>query len=172
MRRQWGVNHPRAGVVPIMAYAGRLRPKGVPFSGLGCMKGWEFHSVEVYRGVGKSLFPSVEDLKGLTEEFMAVKKSRKFPVFFSFIHKDSAFAAVKREATFCTKYVERVPFVNRRYTKGVPFLSKMVYERVRGWTSGQCPRTKLCWVPPSREGWRGGSRWNQMQGEKSLLTYR
>ena len=29
-----------------------------------------------------------------------------------------------------------VPSVNRRYTKGVPFLSKMVYKRVRGWTSG------------------------------------
>ena len=25
----------------------------------------------------------------------------------------------------------------RRYTKGVPFLLKMVYKRVRGWTSGQ-----------------------------------
>ena len=25
--------------------------------------------------------------------------------------------------------------VNSRYTKGVPFLSKMVYKRVRGWTS-------------------------------------
>ena len=26
---------------------------------------------------------------------------------------------------------------NRRYTKGVSFLPKMVYKRVRGWTSGQ-----------------------------------
>ena len=25
--------------VPIMAYMGRLRPKGVPFSGFRCMKG-------------------------------------------------------------------------------------------------------------------------------------
>ena len=30
-----------------------------------------------------------------------------------------------------------VPFVNRRYTKGVPFSWKMVYKRVRGWTSGR-----------------------------------
>ena len=29
-----------------------------------------------------------------------------------------------------------VPFFNRRYTTGVPFLSIMVYKRVRGWTSG------------------------------------
>ena len=27
------------GVLPIMAYTGRLHPKGVPFSGFGCMKG-------------------------------------------------------------------------------------------------------------------------------------
>ena len=36
-----------------------------------------------------------------------------------------------------TRYVhEGVPFVNRRYTKGVPFPVKKVYKRVRGWTSG------------------------------------
>jgi len=29
-----------------------------------------------------------------------------------------------------------VPFVNRRYTKGVPLWSKMVYKRVRGWSLG------------------------------------
>ena len=32
--------------------------------------------------------------------------------------------------------------VSRRYTKRVPFLSKMVYRRVRGWTT----HVKLCWV--------------------------
>ena len=31
------------------------------------------------------------------------------------------------------KVCERVPFVNRRYTKGVPFfVKKVVYKRVRG----------------------------------------
>ena len=35
-----------------------------------------------------------------------------------------------------SRYVKGVLFCNGRYTKGVPFLSKMVYERVRGWTSG------------------------------------
>ena len=33
--------------------------------------------------------------------------------------------------------VKGVPFVNRRYTKGAPFLSTMICKRVRGWTSGQ-----------------------------------
>ena len=28
-----------------------------------------------------------------------------------------------------------VPFFNRGYTTGVPFLSIMVYKRVRGWTN-------------------------------------
>ena len=42
-----------------------------------------------------------------------------------------------------------ISFVRRRYTKGVPFLSKMVYKRVGCWTSGRSPpRIKLCWVPP------------------------
>ena len=36
-----------------------------------------------------------------------------------------------------TRYVDGIQFVNRRYTKGVPFLSKMVYRRVRGWTLGR-----------------------------------
>ena len=29
---------------------------------------------------------------------------------------------------------KEVPFFNRRYTTGVPFISIMVYKRVRGWT--------------------------------------
>ena len=31
---------------------------------------------------------------------------------------------------------ERVTFVNGRNTKGVPFLTEMLYKKVRGWTSG------------------------------------
>jgi len=38
---------------PIMAYKGRLRPKGVPFSGFRCMKGQGFCEVNVYERVGK-----------------------------------------------------------------------------------------------------------------------
>ena len=30
-------------------------------------------------------------------------------------------------------YIKGVPFVNRTYTRGLPFLSKMVYKMVRGW---------------------------------------
>ena len=38
------------------------------------------------------------------------------------------------------RQLEGVSFVNRRYTKGEPFLSKMVCKRIRGVT--------LCWVLP------------------------
>ena len=35
------------------------------------------------------------------------------------------------------RYKKGVLFVNGRYTKGVSFPPKMVYKRVRGWTSGR-----------------------------------
>jgi len=58
---------------------------------------------------------------------MAVKKSRKCSgsVIYSYF-VDSAFIAVKRNAEL-TNYVKGVLFINIRYTKGLPFLSKMVF---------------------------------------------
>ena len=51
------------------------------------------------------------------------------------------------------RYVKGVPFVDRRYTKGVPlpFRSKMVNKRVRGWTSGRSLsyKTLLSTLPPA-----------------------
>ena len=42
-----------------------------------------------------------------------------------------------------------VPFVNRRYTKGVTFSWKMVYKKVRALNLGAQPsRINVCWVPP------------------------
>ena len=42
-----------------------------------------------------------------------------------------------------------VPFLNRRYTTGVPFLSIMVYKRVWGWTSeGGLPVLNVVDYPP------------------------
>ena len=38
------------GLLPIMAYTGRLRPKGVPFSGLRYMKGKGFYCLEYTKG--------------------------------------------------------------------------------------------------------------------------
>ena len=38
------------GVLPIMAYTGRLRPKGVPFSRFRYMKGQGFHESKYMKG--------------------------------------------------------------------------------------------------------------------------
>ena len=60
-------------------------------------------------------------------------------------------------------YEKGVPFVNKRYTKGAPSLLKMVYKRVRGWTSpGVEPlRRKRFWVkckgPWKGEKWEGSN---------------
>ena len=51
--------------------------------------------------------------------------------------KDSAFTAVKGDAEFLNRFVKGVPFVNKKYTKEVPFLSCMVHKRARSWSSGR-----------------------------------
>ena len=56
-------------------------------------------------------------------------------VVYSYI-KDREFTAVKRMKSSKLGNEKGVPFLNRRYTTGVPFLLIMVYKRVRGWTSG------------------------------------
>ena len=44
------------GVFPIMDYTGRLRPKGVPFSGGRYIKGWRFHELKYRKRLGKLKF--------------------------------------------------------------------------------------------------------------------
>ena len=62
------------------------------------------------------------------EGFYGCEKFEKLLWFCALLilNKDSVFIAVKRDAIFYTRYVKVVPFVRGRYTKGVPFLSKMV----------------------------------------------
>jgi len=65
---------------------------------------------------------------------VAVKKSRKLCSFGIYsLSKDSALAAVGRDTKFETGYVPE------GIRKGIAFLSKMVLERVRGWSSGRGP---------------------------------
>ena len=60
-------------------------------------------------------------------KFMAVKKNEKTFWFYDLaVFKDSAFTAVKRDTKVLTRYVKGVRFFNIRYTKGVPFPSKLV----------------------------------------------
>ena len=122
----------------MMAYTGRLRPKGVPLSVFRYMKGYRrvftSRSRSIWKGREICHLGLWEDPKGLTDEFYGFKKSKKRSIFVIDCYlKDSAFTAVKRDAKFLTRYVKGVPFVNRRYTRVVPFSWKKVYKRVRGW---------------------------------------
>ena len=49
------------GVLPMMAYTGRLRPKGVPFSGFRYAKGRVIHKLRFTKGQGNQ---SVRYIKG------------------------------------------------------------------------------------------------------------
>ena len=69
---------------------------------------------------------------------MAVKKSRKRYgfVIFSCFKRDWVHLQQLKEIQ-SSRCEAGVPFVNRMYTKGLPFLCKKVYKRVMGWTSGR-----------------------------------
>ena len=69
---------------------------------------------------------------------MEKKRSGLLAEVYSYF-KDSTFTAVGRDAKFETGQVKGVPFVNRRYRKGILFLLKMVFKRVRGRTRGGAP---------------------------------
>ena len=93
--------------------------------------------------------------KGQQMHFMSVNKSRKRSGFVTYSYtlyfKDRALTTVKRDAKFKNGFVKGIPlicFVNRRYTKGVPFPSKMLYKRVRV----ESPCIKLCWVAAITQG--------------------
>ena len=53
----------------MLAYTERLRPKGIPFSGLRHMKGWGFYSLKCMKGWGNLSFGSVKGPKGLIDEY-------------------------------------------------------------------------------------------------------
>ena len=107
--------------------------------------------IEVYKKEGKFVFPSVNRAKRADRKIYGCEKKVCFVLLsFSYL-KDTAFTPVKRDGAFKSTYVQFVSFVNERYSKGVPFLSKMADKRVRGWTSGRNPppppnRVKICWV--------------------------
>ena len=51
-----------------------------------------------------------------------------------------------------SRYEEGLPFVNRMYTKVLTFLSKKVYKRVMGWTSGRSLPFDTFLITPAGEG--------------------
>ena len=80
------------------------------------------------------LFWSVKSPKGLTDHFYGCEKGDKTFWFEVYVYiKESAFTGVKRDAKFKTRYVKVVPIEGKR--KG--HLFRVVYKRVRVWTSGR-----------------------------------
>ena len=65
------------GVLPIMAYMGRPRPKGVPFAGFRYMKEHGFHLLKYLKGAGNLSFCSVKGPTGLRDMFYECGKSRE-----------------------------------------------------------------------------------------------
>ena len=64
-------------VLPIMAYMGRPRPKGVPFSGFRKMKEHGFHLLKYMKGAEKLSFCSVKGPTGLRDILYECEKSRE-----------------------------------------------------------------------------------------------
>ena len=72
----------RPGVLAIMPYTGRLRPKGVPFSGLRYIwKGRYFASWSIWKGREICHLGLWKSSKGLTDDFYGFIKSRKRFIF-------------------------------------------------------------------------------------------
>ena len=65
------------GVLPIMAYTGRLHPKGVPFSGFGYIKGVEILLFEYMEGQENLSFRSVKKPKRDNRYILWLLKSRE-----------------------------------------------------------------------------------------------
>ena len=91
--------------------------------------------IEVYERVGKSVLWVCERAQRANRWILGLLKSRKRSIFvidsYSYLI-DSAITTVNKDAKVWTRYMKRVPFINRRLMKGVPFLWKMVYKRIRG----------------------------------------
>ena len=62
------------GVLPITAFAGRFRPKGVPFSGFRYMKGEGFHLMKYMKGYSSNDFMGFIDQR----RWSAITSNRRF----------------------------------------------------------------------------------------------
>ena len=98
----------------MIAYRGRVRPKGEPFLRVQAYERVGILLVEVYERVGKSV---ISISKRANRHIFMVAKSREkrsgFVIYSYF--KDSSFTAIKSDAKFYKGYMKGVPFVNRRY---------------------------------------------------------
>ena len=84
------------GVLAILAFTGRLCPKGVPFQTLGLWKVRDFTCWSIWKGWEICHCSLWKTQKGWQIEIMAVKKWRKRSGFVPYLYfNDSAFTAVR-----------------------------------------------------------------------------
>ena len=101
------------------------------------MKRQEFHYLTNMKGYREFChFVLYYDQKVLLRILWRCKKVEQIFLFCGlFMRKVHLQQFKEGTAKFQSRSVKGVPFVNEKYTKGVPFLLKMIYRRVRGWTS-------------------------------------
>ena len=167
---------PGGKLLPIMAYTGRLgSPKGFLFQLSGKWNVSEFTCWSIWMCREISHFVGKKAQKDQQVDFNAVKKLRKRSGFVIYLwyFKESAFTVVERDAKFYTWCVKGVSFINRRYTKGGTFLSKTVYKRVRGRTSGwSLPVYHFCSTPQDVvNSWRSPKN-ARLRGRPNVPYYR
>ena len=91
-------------------------------------------------------------------KFMAVIKSKKWSGFVIYLYLKTVHLQQLKGVLTIGK---GVPLVNRRYMIGVPFLSNMVYKRLRGWALG---RNLVPRAPWDEVAWGGASPYKTLLG--------
>ena len=116
----------KGGGLPIMAYVGRPHPKRAPFFRLQVYERVGILLVKVYERVRKSAISVCKKgQKGLQMHFMAVKRSEKVLGFW-FVHTFKTVHLQELKGMQSSKRGKWKGYhssINRRYAKGVPFLS-------------------------------------------------
>ena len=116
-------------VLPIMAYTGRLRSKGVPFSGFRSWKSRDFTHLALWKGP-----------KGRTDEFYGFIKTESvlflwfIPIYMT-MHLQQLKGIQSSKRGMWKGYHLSIEGIPKGYERGT--LQKMVCKRVRGWTSGR-----------------------------------
>ena len=70
----------------MLAYTGRLRPKGIPFSVLRHMKGWGFYSLKCMKGWGNLSFGSVKGPKVLIDAYSSNRIFESYIYIYIYIY--------------------------------------------------------------------------------------
>ena len=119
--------------------------------------------VEVYKRVGKSVIWVCKRAQKCKWVWWLWNIEKTFNFCDWFLFKRQCIFSSKREAKFYTGMWIRKGYhmsIEGWYTctKGILFSLKMVYKRVRGWTSRRSLTVQnICWVPPSGGGGSEGS---------------